>query len=468
MAEQPMVILRNIANQAGQNVDWDSKTGNVSVGGSSYTPNQLREMGGQLVDNQWTMPSYVANNMLSNSPQSTQITNQRRQTQLDNMYSMMGAMSDSYLSEQRASLESARDNQLSALQKAYATAVSDGQISIRDAESAYEEQAKAINEQAYLDSQQTALYGQDMGIQNSQQMVGLMQGDNARKNSLINTNMTTRDKRVADIRDRLTALKTQKNLDMANVHAQYDSALAQAQAQANQMQSNNIFGVMSNDYYAQRDQDYNKQNMLFSNDLQMGQMAQQQKYNQINMDTNFQNTLKQMEVAQGFDLEKMSVQLANDMKKMSTQYGYSSALQSQSAKQQIANAQNEYIMKLKQEEDKYQIQLERDLRGVTPGTKEYEVITKTAENNLKQSVSNIHAETVYKYSLENTLNAPNEATLTAPKDWTSGGRFTDFISKGLNSMTNYDDKLSAYNAEQDAIARKQAMLQSGNKYLPWQ
>lgn len=464
-----MVILRNIANQAGQDVGWDSKTGVVSIGGSSYTPNQLKNMGGQLVDNQWALPSYVANNMINSSPQSAQLAQQRQQGQLNDIYSSMSDMSSAYKAQQKASLASARDSQLAYLKKAYATAVSDGEISIRDADEAYASQAERINQQAYLDAEQTSLYSQDMGIQNSQQAVGLQQGDNARKNSLINTNMTTRDKRVADIRDRLTAIKTQKNLDMANVNAQYESGLAQAQATADQMYASNMFGLQSSNYSAERDQNYARQNMNYQNDLQLGQMSQQQQYALDNMSTQQKYALEQivksgeidvqkMNVQHGLDIDTMAKQLANDLTKMNVSFGQSSALQSQSSANSIKQAQTEYALKAQAEENAYQKQLKRDLAGVTKGTPEYTIITKTAQNELQNNLNALRGETIYKYQVETALATPSTPSVKQPKDWTDGGKWTDPISKFVNYATGYDKNNAKYNAEVEAIKRRNATL----------
>lgn len=174
-------------------------------------------------------------------------------TSMNDMMNMLGAMSGAYVQQQQGMLESTRQNQLANLQKAYSDAVSQGRMSIRDAEEQYTQQADSINQTAYQDAERTKLYGQNMGLSNSQQMAGLMQGDNARKNSLINQNITVRDKRINDIRDRINSITTQRDLDVTNVNAQYDAGLQQATGTAMMNMGNNAFGLMQNDYTANRE-----------------------------------------------------------------------------------------------------------------------------------------------------------------------------------------------------------------------
>lgn len=174
-------------------------------------------------------------------------------TSMNDMMNALATMSGAYMQQQQSMLEATRQNQLANLQKAYSDAVASGKMSIRDAEDQYVQQLDAINQAAYQDAERTKLYGQNMGISNSQQMVGLMQGDNARKNSLLNQNMTVRDKRINDIRDRINAITTQRDLDVANVNAQYDAGLQQAAGTAMMNMGNNAFGLMQNDYTANRE-----------------------------------------------------------------------------------------------------------------------------------------------------------------------------------------------------------------------
>ena len=59
------VGLRSVAENAGLNVGWDEKTGNVSIGQKTYTPSQLANMGGFIdSDGRWKLPSSVMTSII--------------------------------------------------------------------------------------------------------------------------------------------------------------------------------------------------------------------------------------------------------------------------------------------------------------------------------------------------------------------------------------------------------------------
>lgn len=400
---------------------------------------------------------------------------------MEDLLSMNKQMADANFQAQKAQLDAMLEQQLTDLKKSYDQAVADGEISVREAESQFEEQKKQIEQQAYQDAERTGLYSQEMGIQNSQQSIGLMQGDNARKNSMVNQNMTERDKRVSDIQTRLNNIKLQKNLDMTNATAQHGIGLLGAKAQSNQQMAQNAFGLMSNDYQANRDQGFTRDNMAFGNQLEMGKMEFgnqldrgnmeiQQGYNQINMQTQFQNALAsathdstlaidRMNVQHGFDLEKMTKSLQDDLTKMSKQFGYSSSLNAQEQANRITMISKEYEAKVKQEQDTYERDLERNLRGVHPGTKEYELITGTAERELKQRVNELHTNTVYEaVSMDVFANTPSSepSMPTNHKD-----KFGDVG----NLLSGYEGKMNDYNAMMDAYNRRLQFMEDPYAFM---
>ena len=59
-----IVGLRQYAENAGVGVGWDSATGNVSIGSQSFSPTQLKSMGGQLVNNRWQIPQSAIDKLL--------------------------------------------------------------------------------------------------------------------------------------------------------------------------------------------------------------------------------------------------------------------------------------------------------------------------------------------------------------------------------------------------------------------
>ena len=222
-------------------------------------------------------------------------------TSMNDMMNMLGMMSGAYMQQQQGMLEAARQNQLTNLQKAYSDAVAQGRMSVRDAEQQFNEQSQSINQTAYQDAERTKLYGQDMGISNSQQMMGLMQGDNARKNNLINQNMTMRDRRINDIRDRVNAITTQRDLDVANINTQYDAGMQQAMGTAMSNMTNNMFNVMQGDYTANR----NHQRALELNDIEYEQAKEM-------MDVKQRQTLELVEKEHGYAVAKTRLSASLD------------------------------------------------------------------------------------------------------------------------------------------------------------
>ena len=433
MANEPNVILRDLANQNRQSVGFDKATGNVQVGSAVYTPAQLQSMGGQLTNGRWALPQSAANQIVGSQ---SNWQSPAQQQQMSQMQSMLQNLSGQYYQGQMAQLSSARDSQLKELQSAYADAISEGKGSIRDANSSYESQKGEIQQQAYLDAEQTALYGNDMGIQNSQQMAGLMAGDNARKNTMLNSNMTERDKRIAEINDRLDSIKTKRDLDIANVNSQYDSGLLQARSQAGQMYSNNLFGLYQDDYAANRNQQNALQQMDYQNKLAIEQMGKQQEFN----------------------LQTLAKTFDYDLQKMQVQYGYSSSLQAQQAAASAAAASRSYQQKIAYEESQYQKELQRALAGTKEGTPEYELIKATKAQELKDKLQNAAASTMFDYQLSQiTTNASNVPYPTEPK-WNDNA-FIRALTGYDSKYNKYQEEVNAYNNNPRIVAQKK-MLES--------
>lgn len=232
-------------------------------------------------------------------------------SKLSALEEMMKKWGESSLQSQNAILQQTRDAQLAEIQKALEDAVAEGKISVRDAQAQFEDGKKQIEKQAYQDKESTAVQAEGRGIGNSQQMIGLMQGDNARKNSMINENMSTRDKRINDITDRLNAIKNKSAIDSATANATfgYGSAAAQGNVDAQMMQ--NLFQM----YQQNMQQDKNNQFQLDfggkQNQWQNQQMDKQQKY-----------TLEQFAEKYKIDLKLMDAQQRNQLEQMAKQFGY--------------------------------------------------------------------------------------------------------------------------------------------------
>ncbi len=210
--------------------------------------------------------------------------------------------------------------------------------------------------------------------------------------------------------------------------------------------------------------------MEFGNQLDRGNMEIQQGYNQVNMQTQFQNALAsathdstlaidRMNVQHGFDLDKMTQSLQDDLTKMSKQFGYSSALNSQEQANRIAMISKEYEAKVKAEEDSYERDLERNLRGVQPGTKEYELITGTAERELKQRVNELHTNTVYEaMSMDIFENTPSSQPSTPTN-------YKDSFGDVGNWFSGYEGKMNDYNATIDAYNRRLQFMEDPYAFI---
>lgn len=260
---------------------------------------------------------------------------------MEAMEALLQKGADASMQSQTALLGQARDAQILEIQKALEDAVAEGKISVREAEEQFEANKGEIEKQAYQDNERTELVSQDRGIQNSAQSIGLMQGDNARKNGLINTNMTTRDKRVSEISDRIANITNKSKLDTANANANYGYGVANAQGQVNSQMAQNQFTMNMEDYKMDREQQYGLDQAGLAQKYQQASMAQQQGYTEKNMQTaqNFdlakmskQQTyqLEQMAKSFGYDLSKMSVAQQYQLANMATSFGYDMSMQNDS------------------------------------------------------------------------------------------------------------------------------------------
>lgn len=143
--------------------------------------------------------------------------------------------SDYFYKGQEAGFARTRDQQIADVGKAYNDAVAEGKISIQDATDAYNQAVKDINHQSYIDSQLTNTTAFSRGIQNSQQLAGLMLGDQARANTNKNDVSTERNKRVQALNDRIAQLTKQKDLDIAQAKTDYNYNITGARADADKM-----------------------------------------------------------------------------------------------------------------------------------------------------------------------------------------------------------------------------------------
>lgn len=379
----------------------------------------------------------------------------------------------------QAQLGQARDSQISELQKAYADAVASGEMSIREAEALFQENKGNIERQAYSDSERTALMAEDRGIANSQQMMGMVAGDNARTNSLINQNMTERDKRIADVKDRINALTKQKDLDIANANSTYNYSLANSRSQMASNLTNQMFQMGYDDYNKRSDQRFQLGQMDLQNQYAMQQMAEQfgfqekmagvqHGYDLEKMGVQQKYSLEQMAQAYGYDLSKMSVQQQYQLAQMAQQHGYNvdmagidynnqiglqnnqfsnqSQLSAQEFNQQLQAMQKQIEADKQAELDAYDLAVERELAKYTKGTSEYQIRKGQLDSEREAMVQEIHTSTSYdavaKQILSGQTTKPEKPDREDYRKWYLPKSWEE---KEYNkAMDEYNEKLSAY------------------------
>lgn len=253
---------------------------------------------------------------------------QQGDSRLQAMQDLLQQSANSQIQQQDALLKQALDRQLTDLQKSLNDAIAQGELSVREANQQFESAKQQIQQQAYTDSEYTRLVSQQRGISNSQQSLGLIQGDQSRTNSLINQNLTTRDQQINTITNQLNNIRNNTNLDIANANANYNYGLASATAGINANTANQQFQFQSQDYFAQQGQQFNRENLALQN-----------QYDQSNLNLQQRFTLEQFAKQQGYDLEKLSVQQQNQLAILAQSYGYDLGLQNNS--QQFQAGQNQ-------------------------------------------------------------------------------------------------------------------------------
>lgn len=418
-------------------------------------------------------PNDWKNSIYSASQQPSQVTVDQYMQQAtgataDKMASMQQYLQNSaqaQIGSQTAQLGFARDQALADIDRALNQAVANGEMSIRQAQQQFEAAQKEIQHQAYIDSEHTNLTAYDRGIQNSAQMIGLMQGDQARTNNRISTAMTTRDQAINEINHQLNSLKYDAEVNRGLANSQYNYGLAGAQGDIyanmyNQMAQmdyeswNKLQDQNFNLYGQQLQQQYNLETMNMANKFDLNKLSIQQKYQ-----------LEQMATAQGYDLQNMSLQQQYQLAQMAQSFGYDMSLQSSNQNFQAGqNAldrnvqfqlqqmrQNHDLSMLSAEQQaqlqQYETELGRKLAQYQPGTKENALLTSEFEFALqsmqKESAAQIASE----------LGATQLANLL------------ESYPKTIPDVTD-KKKVDAYNSQVEAINAQVTKLMgsSANQY----
>jgi len=338
--------------------------------------------------------------------------------------SLADKSAEGYFTNQKGMLESAKASGIAELEKVYADAVNDGRISVREAETQFENAKAEIEQLALQDQEYTRLTAQNRGIQNSQQMIGLIQGDNARKNKLINSSMSERDLRINNIKDRINSVMQKKNLDIVNLNSQYDAGLIQARGQADMIKAEAM------------------QNLALKN----WEMSESDKYANKQMETQFNYKIKEMLKSHELDLDTLDVQFQNELKKMGMENSYRMGQIAAQARASAKSAQDDYALKM-----------QRAKASITPGTPEYEVAIGQAKMERDLKIRDIYDTTVATKQAEAVMNNPY-----LPENY--GGVIPEPVDVSYNWgalgnwWTDYDEKKSGRDKQKAAMEAKAKLL----------
>ncbi|NCU28494.1 MAG: hypothetical protein EOM85_02380 [Candidatus Moranbacteria bacterium] len=338
-----MVVLRDLADSSGTVLGWDAKSKNVITATGQYTPDQIKSMGGVLTDGRWALPESQAKQLLgANSQPAPQ----------QNINDMINQISEGYVASQTASLAMDRDAEIARIKADLDQAVLDGKLSVREAETQFEAQKSTIEGQAYQDSERTTLYGEEMGIKNSQQMLGVRASDQARTTSLINKNVKDRDTKILNIQDRIAALKSKAQSDISYAQSKYEAGVTGAKGQAQLMAGEQGLAFAKEDYFTDKSQNFQTSEREASQEYASGERE---------LDRDFEKSMTELNQAHQITMQgnefrhdaKMTAQkFQNDLKAMATQFGYDSSLIDKRTESALAEHQSklnmDYSMALKQ------------------------------------------------------------------------------------------------------------------------
>jgi hypothetical protein len=172
----------------------------------------------------------------------------QRASMLKSMEDYLKNSSDSMFKQQEAGFMKTRDEQINGIKSAFDEAVKTGQMSIDEANQAYDGAVKQLDANLYRDSQLTNLTSFDRGLQNSQQMIALQQGDVNRKNVAQTEYATERTRRVSALNDRIASITKQKDIDVNQANTDFNYNVTGARAQADMQLNDGMFQLKQAEY----------------------------------------------------------------------------------------------------------------------------------------------------------------------------------------------------------------------------
>ena len=431
------------------------------IEGAKRAEHWINQINDVLSNSGFNMQNNLSEEPLTALPEESFINPNLVNPEMQNMQDIIEQQRQNYIQQQQAELEMIKDKRIAELQVLYQQAVSEGNMSIREAEAAFNQKKAEIEQEAYLDAERVSLYAHNSGIQNSQQMVGLMQGENARNRGLVNQNMSDRDKRIADIRDRLDAILKEKNINVANVNSEYYSGLLKANADANLAANTNMFNLLHDDYTANREHAY-----------RLNELKTQHGFN-VDL-TSVEHGFRLDEMMQGhkLDLEKVDVMFQNELKKIGIEFQNSQSLQAQAHNNSLSRIMTETNARVKAEADAYYInrQREMDRLGITEkdlkSGKKPEFLINEAQNKeaLQTKVNGIIYDGIVNAKTQALFGGEN-ANFTMPdKPVKPTGANPSFSNAYLGlsaspwSMYKYNQDVKGYNEAQKIQDARQRLL----------
>jgi hypothetical protein len=151
---------------------------------------------------------------------------------LASMKAMLQKIHDLQINADTKGFDMEKSDALAQIAKAFNDSIATANQSKTDTTNSFNDAVKQIDNQAYNDSQITNILGFDRGIQNSQQLAGLVAGDASRRNTNVNDATTQRDRTINQINDRISQLSNQKSLDESQTQKDYDYNVAISRANA--------------------------------------------------------------------------------------------------------------------------------------------------------------------------------------------------------------------------------------------
>ena len=190
-SKQPATLNTPVTTSANPHQEWINNPNSGLGGMDSYTQQQQEkfyqaaETGDQALMDRVVADSKRVGYDLNFTGRPTdsdsgliseQIPTRDYTSEMDAIKQMIKGNSDAYYQTQKGQLEANLAKQIADLEIAYNSAVEEGKLSVKEAERQFGANKADLEKQAYLQSEETKAYGNDMGIQHSQQMVGLQQG----------------------------------------------------------------------------------------------------------------------------------------------------------------------------------------------------------------------------------------------------------------------------------------------------